>query len=159
MIAVVTDRDPEATRVILESLPDWFADSEAIDNYVADAVSDQFVSLIAVTTESGSACTVGVAQIERHFPESAELHLIAVSPGVRGKGVGRALVERAAADLAGDGCVMLTVHTVGPSFDHEPYAQTRAFYRALGFLPVEEHENLDWPGPTVIMVRPLHGQV
>lgn len=98
---------------------------------------------------------VGVALIRRHFPETAGLHLIAVAPSSRGQGVGRLLVERAAADLMATGCALLAVHTVGPSFDDEPYAQTRRFYRRLGFLPLEEHTGLDWSGPTLILVRPL----
>lgn len=36
-----------------------------------------------------------------------------------------------------------------------PYAQTRAFYTRMGFLPLEEHEDLEWPGPTLILVRAL----
>lgn len=96
---------------------------------------------------------VGIALVRRHFPESAELHLIAVSPEARGQGAGRGLVEHICRTLSETGCLMLTVHTVGPSFLHEPYAQTRAFYRSLGFIPLEEHENLDWAGPTLILAR------
>jgi hypothetical protein len=58
--------------------------------------------------------------------------------------------------LAADGCTLLSVHTVGPSFHHEPYAQTRAFYRHVGFTPMEEHIGLEWPGPTLIFVPTLH---
>ncbi|SEE31797.1 GNAT family N-acetyltransferase [Ruania alba] len=184
MITIERDQDADATCTILESLPDWFGDLEAVDSYVADASSTQFTHLVARSTNARATAsrtradnhgsdpdpdpdpdpdatgrTVGIAQIERHFPESAELHLIAVAPQARGEGVGRALVESACADLVADGCSMLTVHTVGPTFEHEPYAQTRAFYRRLGFVPLEEHTNLDWPGPTVIMVRPLRVQV
>jgi ribosomal protein S18 acetylase RimI-like enzyme len=144
-------RDPSAVRRILEALPEWFGDPEAIDEYVADAANDDFVSMLA--RESGT--TVGVALVRRHFPESAELHLIAISPDVRGQGAGRALIDGVAADLADDGCVLLSVHTVGPSFDSDSYAQTRSFYRATDFYPLEEHRNLDWSGPTLILVRRL----
>lgn len=76
-------------------------------------------------------------------------------PAAQGAGVGRLLVDTIVAQLQADGCAMLTVHTVGPSFEHAGYAATRAFYRALGFIPLEEHEGLDWSGPTLILVRPL----
>lgn len=56
---------------------------------------------------------------------------------------------------AGDGRTLLSVHPVGPSFENAPYAQTRAFYTRMGFLPLEEHEDLEWPGPTLILVRAL----
>lgn len=144
-------REPFAVRLILEALPEWFGDPESIDEYVADAANDDFVSMVA--RESGT--TIGVALVRRHFPESAELHLIAVSPEARGQGVGRALIDGVAADLAEDGCVLLSVHTVGPSFDSDSYAQTRSFYRATDFFPLEEHRNLDWSGPTLILVRRL----
>lgn len=50
---------------------------------------------------------------------------------------------------------MLSVHTVGPSFDDAPYEATRAFYRSVGFVPLEAHRDLDWAGPTLILVQPL----
>lgn len=150
-IKIEAARDPFAVRGILESLPQWFADPPSIDNYVADAGNEDFVSILA----RDSQVVVGVALVRRHFTESAELHLIAISPAARGQGVGRALVEAITADLSADGCLLLSVHTVGPSFENEPYAQTRSFYRATGFYPLEEHQHLDWPGPTLILVRPL----
>ncbi len=150
-IDTMYERDPSSVRSILKSLPDWFGDPDAIDTYEHDAGLDAFQSLLAV--DSGR--TVGVALVRRHFPEAAELHLIAVAHDVRGCGVGRALVERVAADLNHDGCHLLSVHTVGPSFDSEPYAETRQFYKTMGFYPMEEHDGLDWPGPSLILVRAL----
>jgi ribosomal protein S18 acetylase RimI-like enzyme len=144
-------RDPSATRRILESLPAWFGNPEAIDNYEIAAASEDFTSVLAIASDE----TIGVALVRRHFPEAAELHLIAVSPDTRGQGIGRALADRIATDLAEDGCVLLSVHTVGPSFDSQPYAQTRGFYHAMGFVPLEEHRGIDWAGPTLILVRDL----
>ncbi len=148
-IEVVEGRSPGDTRRILEALPDWFGDPAAIDNYVSATEDAAFGSLLAV----GTAGVVGIALTRRHFREAAELHLIAVDPAQRGSGVGRALVEHIVDTLRIDGCTLLSVHTVGPSFEHEPYAQTRAFYRSVGFTPLEEHDGLDWSGPTLIMVR------
>ena len=151
MRSLVYRRRPSAVRAILEGLPDWFGDPEAIDNYELAAADPKFVSLLAL--DGGE--VVGAALIRRHFPETAEIHLIAVAHNHRGQRIGRALVDKIAGDLAADGCSMLTVHTVGPSFDNQPYANTRAFYRAAGFVPLEEHNNLDWAGPTLIMARAL----
>lgn len=150
-IELVYRRDPDGVRAILNALPDWFGIPEANQQYQRDAASDEFTSLLAV--EAGE--TVGAALIRRHFPETAEVHLIAVAPAKRGQGIGRALIERIAQDLGAEGCRLLTVHTVGPSYQHEPYAATRAFYQARGFLPLEEHDGLDWDGPTLILVRVL----
>jgi ribosomal protein S18 acetylase RimI-like enzyme len=148
---LIYTHDPDSTRDILQALPDWFGDPEALENYVRATADETFSSLLAL--EDGT--PVGVALIRRHFPESAELHLIAVHPESRGRGIGRQLVDLAASDLAADGCALFSVHTVGPSSDDVPYRQTRDFYKAIGFLPLEEHSNLDWPGPTLILVRDL----
>ena len=153
IIEVVERRSAPETRRILEALPDWFGDPVAIDNYVAAAADPEFGSVLAVGLEG----VVGVALTRRHFTEAAEIHLIAVHPEHRGAGIGRALVAHIVEVLASDGCSLLSVHTVGPSFQHEPYAQTRAFYRGVGFLPLEEHDGLDWSGPSLILVRPLAG--
>ena len=148
---IVQKRDPVAVRRILESLPDWFGDPGAIGDYVTAAKNIEFLSFVSV--DSGN--VLGVSLIRKHFRESAELHLIAVDPMARGRGIGRALIDHVAAELREDGCMLLSVHTVGPSFENEPYAHTRAFYRATGFHPLEEHINLDWAGPTLILVRKL----
>ncbi len=153
-IEVVEGRSPGDTRRILEALPDWFGDPVAVDNYVSVTEDSAYGSLLAV----GTAGVVGIALTRRHFREAAELHLIAVDPTQRRSGVGRALVEQVVSALQTDGGTLLSVHTVGPSFEHEPYAQTRAFYRSVGFTPLEEHDGIDWSGPTLIMVRTLGTQ-
>lgn len=148
---IVERRSAADVRRILELLPEWFGDPEAISNYAAAAEDGRYGSMLAI---DGTAVK-GVALVRRHFPEAAELHLIAVEPGSRGMGIGRKLVEHVVADLASDGCRVLSVHTVGPSFEDAAYAETRAFYRSAGFIPLEEHTGLDWGGPTLILVRPL----
>lgn len=147
--AVLKERDPQATRRILRSLPDWFGIEEAIDSYVVDAA--RLDSYIAVQGRE----TVGVALVNRHFPEAAELHLIAVEATQRGRGIGSQLIETIANDLRDDHCRLLSVHTVGPSFDDKHYALTRGFYVHAGFIPLQEIADIDWSGPTLILVMPL----
>jgi len=81
---ILPGRDPRAVRRILQALSDWFGSPEAIDNYAAAAADERLVSLLARERDE----IVGVALLARHFPESAELHLIAVSPAARGHGIG-----------------------------------------------------------------------
>lgn len=103
------DRDPKAVQGILESLPGWFGDPDAINNYVAAAADELYTSVLA----RGDGSVLGVALGDRHLPESAELHLIAVAPHARGRGVRRELVEHVARDLAADGCCFLSVTQSG----------------------------------------------
>jgi N-acetylglutamate synthase-like GNAT family acetyltransferase len=141
--------DPDATGQILRALPAWFEIEEAILGYVDDA--SVMSSYLAVRDSE----TVGVALVHQHFPESAELHLIAVHPDAHGSGVGSQLVTAIEEDLLSDGVRVLQVKTTGESFDHEGYAQTRAFYRSRGFVPVEEIRGLIWEGPTLLLVKAL----
>ena len=142
-------RDPIVVEAILRSLPQWFGIDSAIETYVADAA--RLDSFLAVS--GGRA--IGVALVRRRFVESAELALMAVDAGHRGRGIGRRLVEHVVEVLRRDSVALLQVRTVGESFVDDGYAQTRAFYRALGFLPLQEIDGLEWDGPTLVMVLPL----
>lgn len=150
-LTVTRGNDPEAVRRILGSLPDWFGIPEANEHYVGAAAR-----LPGYLASSGGE-VVGVALVERHFRQSAEIHLVAVAREHHGQGVGTALLHAAEHDLVADGAQLLQVKTVGASFEDEGYAATRAFYAARGFLPLQEFDALDWDGPTLVMVKPLVG--
>lgn len=141
--------DPDAVDRLLRGLPDWFGDEDAILGYVADAAT--LPSYLAV--DDGS--VRGVALIHRHFPDSAELHLVAVDPAAHRSGIGTALLHALEQDLAGDGVRMLQVHTVGASFLSPGYARTREFYLARGFVPLQEFHGIDWPGPTLVLAKAI----
>lgn len=140
---------PDAVRRILGALPSWFGIPEANEHY-ARAAGAKTSYLAHINDE-----VVGVALVDRHFPATGEIHLIAVTPDYHGSGVGTALVAAVETDLIADGTRLLEVKTVGPSYRDQGYEATRAFYSSLGFLPLEEVEGLDWDGPTLIMVKPL----
>lgn len=142
-------QDPAAVDRILRSLPGWFGIEEAIRNYVESA--SRLDSYLAVAGGE----VVGVALADHHFPESAELALIAVHASRRGAGIGAALVDAVEEGLISVDCRLLQVHTVGPSFEDDAYARTRAFYRRSGFLPLQEFDRIDWDGPTLVLVKPL----
>ncbi|GAA2172356.1 hypothetical protein GCM10009846_09980 [Agrococcus versicolor] len=149
-VQVVERRDPAAVERLLRSLPAWFGIEEAIVAYV-EQVRTASASFVAVVDDR----VVGAALVERRSPALVELALIAVHAEQRGAGIGRALVDAAATWAASAGAAAFEVHTVGPSFEDDGYAATRAFYRSCGFLPVREVEGLDWDGPTLILERPL----
>ena len=104
-------------------------------------------SYLAIDDDDGADDVIGVALLDRHFPEAGEIHLIAVERARHRGGAGRALVAAIENDLRADGARLMSVHTAGPSFDDPHYAETRRFYLAQGFIPLEEHTGLDWDGP------------
>ncbi|HEX5118630.1 MAG TPA: GNAT family N-acetyltransferase [Pseudonocardiaceae bacterium] len=137
------------TEKLLAALPNWFGIPEANAEYVAAATR-----LPGYVAHAGDDA-VGILLCERHFPESAEIHLMAVDPAWHRKGVGRALVDALIDELRPTGCRLLQVKTLGPSRPDAGYAKTREFYRAVGFLPLEELADL-WPGnPCLIMAQAL----
>ncbi|WP_415948259.1 GNAT family N-acetyltransferase [Streptomyces sp. KLOTTS4A1] len=141
-----------ATAGLLARLPAWFARPEANAQYVESARA-----LPGVLAHGPDGEPVGLLLHRRHFAQSAEIHLMAVAPDRHRRGIGAALVGAVESRLRADGCRMLQVKTLGPSHPDAGYAGTRAFYRAAGFIPVEETDDL-WPGtPCLIMVKQIGG--
>jgi GNAT superfamily N-acetyltransferase len=152
-VPITIERDgrwPADVERIVRALPDWFGLEEPIQGYVRDAHT--LPNLVAV--EDGT--VVGVCLLRHHTPVAAEIELLAVPPDRHRQGIGRLLVERAVADLRADGVRLLQVKTFGPSGDSPEYERTRAFYAAIGFLPLEERTDIWGPeDPCLISVLPL----
>lgn len=146
-----TDR-PRAEEVarLLAGLPDWFGMSEANAGYAEAAER-----LAAWTARDERGRLAGVLLVRHHFPTAAEVHLMAVRAESRGQGIGTALLDAAEGSLRADGVRLLQVKTLGPSSAHEPYAETRAFYQARGFEPLEELDLWGPDEPCLIMVKRL----
>lgn len=152
VVAIVVAKagpEPELVGSLLRSLPGWFGIEESTQEYIEAA--KRLPTLVA--KEGGT--PVGVLLWERHFPETAEIHLMAVDPSHHRRGVGRALVDRLEEAMRADGVRLLSVKTLGPSRPDPNYDRTRLFYSACGFLPVEEFHDL-WPeNPCLLMVKSL----
>jgi GNAT superfamily N-acetyltransferase len=141
---------PDDVERILRALPEWFGLEEALVGYVRDA--DRLPTVVARAGDE----IVGVCLIRRHTPVAAEIELLAVPPELHRHGIGRRLIERVVDDLRGDGVELLQVKTFGPSGESEEYERTRAFYAALGFMPLEERTDIWGPeNPCLISVKPL----
>jgi GNAT superfamily N-acetyltransferase len=137
---------------VLRALPDWFGIEQAIVDYAR--VADELPTFVA---ERGGAA-VGFLTLKPTSTHALEVHVMAVLPGEHRRGVGRALVERAAANARAEGFTLLHVKTLAPTPDdpYPPYAATRAFYESVGFLPLEELPQV-WgaENPCLLMVRVL----
>lgn len=134
---------------LLRSLPDWFGIEQAIRDYVSAAAE------LAGWTARVDGEAVGVLTVRRHFPQSAEVDVMAVDERWHRRGVGRALLSVAEDALRADRVRLVQVKTLGASHPSAHYARTRRFWAGCGYLPVEELADL-WPGnPCLLMVKPL----
>jgi ribosomal protein S18 acetylase RimI-like enzyme len=93
--------------------------------------------------------------LRQHNPITSEIEVLAVAPDLHRRGAGRALVTAAEASLRESGARLLEVKTLGPSHPDEGYRRTRAFYEAMGFLPLDEVDIWAPGNPALILVKPL----
>ena len=120
------------------------------DAYLAAA--EHMVTYLATTSEGES---VGVLLLQPHFRESVEVYVMAVRKGYLRQGIGRRLLAAVEADARAFGARLVVVKTIGPSDPNPRAGATRAFYRDVGFLPVEEFDNV-WDGrPALMMIKAL----
>lgn len=148
-IRPLTSTDAPACDAIIVSLPYFFGDPDGVRDCAA-AVRSQ-PGYVAILNDD----TAAFLTIERHNPESAEIAWMAAHADYRRHGLGRALIERAAANLAADGARMLCVLTLGPSVPEDAtdnYAGTRAFYQSCGFVPLRELELRSWNDAYALML-------
>jgi len=141
------EKDVEA---ILRSLPRWFGIEKALRMYVADsALKPTFA------TEADGQLT-GFLTLTRHFPQAWEIHCIAVAAAHRNAGVGSALMAHAERFVKSQGARFLQVKTVAGTSSSPEYAETREFYAARGFTPLEVFPQLwDPHNPALQLIKLL----
>lgn len=108
--------------------------------------------------EEGDGQVVGFLAILRRNPDVGDVSWMGVRNDLWRRGIGTALLTKAAEDLASDGASILMVHTLSDTVDYEPYEATRAFYDAMGFKHLETID--PYPGmapgnPIAIYIRLL----
>jgi GNAT superfamily N-acetyltransferase len=169
----------DAAHDILGELPEWFGIDRFTHEYVeAAAKFPNYVAVAAPESASepsppavvpGGPASVaeadggkvpfedvlGVLLLDQRYPTSAEVHLLAVRRKHHRTGIGRRLMEHVEADLRAQGVRLLSVKTLGPSASDPGFDQTRAFYTACGFHPVEEFPDLWVDSPCLLMVKAL----
>lgn len=149
MIVDVSRNKESLCREILSELPAWFGISQAIEEYARAAEAEHMIGVGVDGTIAGFA-------ILRHTSHAAsEIHVIAVRRAHHRTGIGRRLVDAAAAWARSHGRRYLTVKTIASSHPSPEYACTRRFYEALGFVALEEFSGL-WDGnPCLFMLKVL----
>ena len=135
---------------ILVSLPTWFGIPESNATYKRDV---EFLPMF-VAEEGGR--FQGFIALKRHTPHAFEIHVLGVRPELHRKGIGQALVARGESLVRDSGARFLTVKTLSASHPDPGYAKTRAFYAAMGYVPIEEFATLWNPdNPAVMMLKVL----
>lgn len=139
---------------VLATLPDWFGIEAANAAYVRD-VED--MAMFAAFDDSDP---IGFLALRQHSPEVFENHVLGVRPEFHRRGVGRALMTRAEDHATSRAARLLTVKTLASSHPDPYYAQTRRFYRAMGFFAVEELPTLWNPeNPCLLMAKILERKI
>jgi GNAT superfamily N-acetyltransferase len=152
-VRALSRADAQACDAIVRGLPDWFGLESGISDCEAAVRSQE-----GLVAERGDGSVAGFLTWVRHFPETAEITWMAVAAGEHRRGTGRALIEALSGRLGDDGVRLLLVKTLSANGDSEHYDRTRAFYLAMGFLPLQEMPELwDAENPALLLVRPLGG--
>jgi GNAT superfamily N-acetyltransferase len=135
-------------RKIAAELPMWFGRPESNARYASGmAIRDAFAALL-----DGS--PLGLIALEYHLGVTCNIWWLGVRPSAHRMGLGRALVEHAAAEAGARGCRRMAVETMSPRAQSPEYDLTRRFYEAVGFTPFVEFE--PEPGDYMLwMVRDL----
>jgi GNAT superfamily N-acetyltransferase len=135
---------------IMRALPDWFGIEQSIVDYARAA--DELPTFVA----EGADGALGFLTLRPTSTAALEVHVMGVVPDEHRRGIGRALVERAATYARAEGFALLHVKTLAASDPDPGYAATRAFYAAVGFLPLEVLPQVWGPeNPCLLMARTL----
>jgi GNAT superfamily N-acetyltransferase len=135
---------------ILASLPTWFGMPESNAAYKRD------VELLPMFVAEDGGRVQGFIALKRQTAHAFEIHVLGVRPELHRKGLGRALVARAEGHARENIARFLTVKTLSSTHRDPGYAKTRAFYEAMGFLPIEEFGTLWSPdNPALMLLKVL----
>ena len=150
VVAPIETNKAAVCRDILQALPEWFGLPHAIEDY-ARAV--EALPMFGCVVDGA---VVGFLALKSHTPVAAEAYVLGVKKPWQRRGVGRNLFGAAEQNCRESGVKFLTVKTLAASHPDAFYASTRAFYAAIGFLPLEIFPTF-WnaDNPCLIMVKVL----
>ena len=134
---------------VLRDLPQWFGLEESILDYARDLETlDGYVAMVAGEI-------VGFVGLKRYGAHSIEINVIGVRSAHRGKGIGTVLLDYVEADASTSETRLLHMKTLAPSDPDPNYAETRAFWEAKGYLPMDSHLLWGPENPCQVMVKPV----
>ena len=135
---------------ILRSLPQWFGIEDSLVEYCTQS---QHLPFYAAYQGDKA---VGFLSLLAHNSATTEVFVMGVLEPYHRRGIGRALIDRAADVAASAGARMLTVKTLADTHPDKNYARTRDFYTSVGFIPLEVFPEL-WgaDNPCLFLAKPL----
>lgn len=149
-IIEITENKGAICADILVTLPHWFGIPQSNAAY-----AHEVESLAMLGAEEGGR-VIGFLALKQHTPYATEIVVMGVRPEFHRRGAGAALIRHAEELLRRGGVPFLTVKTRSDSRPDEGYLRTLAFYRAMGFVPVEEFPTLwDAENPALMLIKAL----
>ena len=143
------ERKRAIAREVLLDLPEWFGIPESTEEYIRESGGMPFFAA------NEGEDVLGFMALKETSPYTCEIYVTGVKKRVHRCGAGRAMFA-AFEDYAREhGYRFVQVKTVAPG--HYPeYDATGAFYRSVGFLPLEVFPTLwDECNPCMILVKAL----
>ncbi len=138
------------TKEILEKLPEWFGNKQALNEYV-EKVKDLPYWVAFDDTK-----IIGFLSVKIHYKYTGEILVCGVHPEYQHSGIGKVLYKMAEKYLVQRGCKYVVVKTLSDIVDFEPYECTRRFYKSIGFEPlITLTEMWDEENPCLIMFKNL----
>ena len=145
----ITAADIPSCISILRDLPQWFGIEAAIIEIEKNlATLDGFVAEF-------EGDIVGFVGLKRYGRFSIELDIMAISPQLRRRGIGTLLLQHVETYATIEDTKILHLKTLAPSDPDPNYAETRAFWEARGFIPMDADERWGPDNPCQIMAKPL----
>lgn len=143
------NRRRAVAREVLTDLPEWFGIPESTEEYIRESGNMPFFA----ATEGED--ILGFMALKETSAYACEIYVTGVKKRAHRCGAGRAMFAAFEAYARDCGYRFVQVKTVAPG--HYPeYDATVAFYRGVGFLPLEVFPTLwDENNPCLILVKAL----
>lgn len=132
---------------ILNSLPDWFGIPESIADYGREGRN------FPCYTVEADGKAVGFVSIKQTSDCAAEVHVMGIVEAYHRQGLGKRLIGICEDYCRERALPILHVKTLDNRVGNSDYLKTYAFYRAMGFLPLEVLPLWDEENQCLLLVK------
>lgn len=140
----------EYAGIILNKLPEWFGNREALENYVNTVCDYPFWAAF------GNDKCVGFFSAKIHYSRTGDIYVCGIDPACHGKGIGTSLYNETEKYFRQNGCDHVIVKTLSETAKDKNYLKTKKFYQKMGFSElITLTEMWDEENPCLIMLKCL----